>query len=196
TLKVYVEEVFPNNGSRILADILFLHGMRFTSKNWLDIKSLHHVANWGYRGVAVDLPGYGKSINILEPESNANFMMSLISTLGLHRPIIVSPSMSGGFSLPFIFDDPTTSTERSMAFIPVAPVSTKKFISQFKKSEIPTLILVGTNDTVNGQESTKDLKNLRNNWYAPIEGASHPCYLDNPDAFHRLLYHFLKQLEV
>ncbi|CAG5130026.1 unnamed protein product [Candidula unifasciata] len=193
TIKIYTEEVRRKDGESLL-DVLFLHGMRFSSKNWLDIGSLHHLANWGYRAVAVDLPGYGRSINTLEVEHNADFLGCLISVLKLKRPVIVSPSMSGEFSLPYLFDDPTTSTDRAVAYVPVAPVLTSKFVDQFKKSQIPTLIVVGTNDTVNGKESTADLRKLPNSIYAPIEGASHPCYLDNPEAWHRLLYHFLKQI--
>ncbi|BFZ03816.1 hypothetical protein BsWGS_06854 [Bradybaena similaris] len=193
TVKIYTEQVSRKDGEPVL-DVLFLHGMRFSSQTWLEVMTLHKVAGWGYRAVAIDLPGYGQSTNTLEPEHNADFLAALISVLKLTRPVIVSPSMSGAFSLPFLFDDPMTSTERAVAYVPVAPILTSQFVSQFQKSQIPTLILVGTKDTVNGKESTADLKHLPNSTYAPIEGASHPCYLDNPDAWHTLLYHFLKHL--
>ncbi|KAH9502329.1 Protein abhd14a [Bulinus truncatus] len=196
TLKIYIEQVTNRDGllNQQCCDLLFLHGMRFTSKNWLDIKSLYQVATWGHRAVAVDLPGFGKSICILEPEQKSKFLESLISTLGMCRPIIISPSMSGAFSLPYLFNDPSTSTNRAAGYVPVAPVFTSKYVDQMKKSQIPTLIVVGTNDKVNGKESTQDLQNLINYWYGPIEGASHPCYLDNPEAFDKLLYWFLKHL--
>uniref|UniRef100_A0A0B6ZRB5 AB hydrolase-1 domain-containing protein n=1 Tax=Arion vulgaris TaxID=1028688 RepID=A0A0B6ZRB5_9EUPU len=193
-LKIYTEQVRRKDGDSTL-DILFLHGQRFSSKNWLEIKSLQHTANWGYRAVAVDLPGYGKSPNTLEPEHDGEFLKSLISVLGLGRPVIVSPSMSGGFSLAYLFDNPSSSTDRAVAYVPVAPVLTSKFVSHFRTSQIPTLIVVGTKDVAIGQKSTADLKNLPNSFYAPIGGASHSCYLENPDAWHRLLYHFLKHLK-
>ncbi|XP_055877373.1 putative protein-lysine deacylase ABHD14B isoform X2 [Biomphalaria glabrata] len=197
-LKVYIEQVTKTGSQSIHCDsidFLFLHGMRYTSKNWLDIQTLNHVANWGHQAVAVDLPGFGKSICILEPELKGAFLQALISTLGLHRPVIISPSMSGEFSLPYLFEDPSTSTDRAIGYVPVAPVLTSKYTNQMRKSQIPTLIVVGTKDQVNGKESTQDLQHLPNFWYAPIEGASHPCYLDNPEAFHRLLYWFLKNLK-
>lgn len=82
------------------------------------------------------LSGYGQSTNILEPEHNADFLAALISVLKLTRPVIVSPSMSGAFSLPYLFDDPVTSTERAVAYVPVAPILTSKFVAQFQKSQV------------------------------------------------------------
>lgn len=80
--------------------------------------------------------GYGKSRNTLEDEYNAAFLRSLIQTLELDRPVIVSPSMSGRFSLPFIFEDGDMSMERVLAYIPVAPVGTSQFVQEFKKSQV------------------------------------------------------------
>lgn len=85
---------------------------------------------------SVFLSGYGQSTNILEPEHNADFLAALISVLKLTRPVIVSPSMSGAFSLPYLFDDPVTSTERAVAYVPVAPILTSKFVAQFQKSQV------------------------------------------------------------
>ena len=60
--------------------------------------------------------------------------------------------------------------------------------------QLPTLVVVGTEDTLLGSQSTADLIKLPKAQYAPIEGAGHACYLDNPDAFHKILFHFLKQI--
>ncbi|XP_005095598.1 protein ABHD14B [Aplysia californica] len=193
-LKIYVEEVVKKDSTPRFG-ILFLHGMRFSSKNWLDIKSVCHVANWGYRAVAVDLPGYGKSVNTMAPELNSELLQSLMRVLDLQRPVIVSPSMSGSFSLPYLFEKPGSCQDRSRGYVPVAPVLTEKFVANYKQVELPTLVVVGTNDKMLGAESTKNLMQLPRAQYAPIEGAGHACYLDNPDAFHRLLFFFLQQLK-
>ncbi len=37
--------------------VLLLHGMAFTSKNWLDIKTIPLLAAMGYHVIAIDLPG-------------------------------------------------------------------------------------------------------------------------------------------
>ena len=38
-------------------EFLFLHGMAFTSKNWVDLQSLQLLAALGHRAIAIDLPG-------------------------------------------------------------------------------------------------------------------------------------------
>ena len=37
--------------------MLLLHGAAFSSKDWVDIKTLQLVAAMGYRVIALDLPG-------------------------------------------------------------------------------------------------------------------------------------------
>lgn len=61
--------------------------------------------------------------------------------------------------------------------------------------QIPTMIVYGTKDTTLGPTSTNDLRNLANNEIFPMEGAKHPCYLDDPDYWHKILYNFLKSVE-
>ena len=48
------------------------------------------------------------------------FLDTLIGALRLGSPVIVSPSMSGAFALPFILGD---YTHKPSGYIPVAPVS-------------------------------------------------------------------------
>ena len=46
--------------------------------------------------------GYGRSTPSVRVDPS-RYMGELIKVLRLNRPIIVSPSMSGGYSLPYIF---------------------------------------------------------------------------------------------
>ena len=66
--------------------------------------------------------GYGKSRSgqVSDP---VIFLTHLISSLKLPDPVIVSPSMSGFISLPFL----TAHPEKVKGYIPVAPVSTGKY---------------------------------------------------------------------
>lgn len=68
------------------------------------------------------IAGYGKSRSgqVSDPVS---FMTNLISSLSLANLIIVSPSMSGFISLPFL----TAHPEKIKGYIPVAPVETGKY---------------------------------------------------------------------
>ena len=52
----------------------------------------------------------------------AKFLTQLIESLQIQRPVIISPSMSGKFSLAFVMgEDPSLCHKRIRGFIPVAP---------------------------------------------------------------------------
>ena len=83
----------------------------------------------GHRAVAIDLPGYGKSEKDDSGKTNSSsFMLEVVEKLDLKDAlVVVSPSMSGKFSLPFIVEHP----EKVKGYIPVAPVSTGEFVGKF-----------------------------------------------------------------
>lgn len=53
---LFYREAFPTAGEPKLC-VLLLHGIRFSSKNWLTIGSLNALAAAGHRALAIDLPG-------------------------------------------------------------------------------------------------------------------------------------------
>jgi len=69
--------------------------------------------------IAIDLPKYGKSKAAQVPEDTDEFIGSWFDD----RFVLLSPSMSGGYSLPFLMN----KSDRLAGFIPVAPVSTEKY---------------------------------------------------------------------
>ena len=75
--------------------------------------------------------GYGKSVpgEVADP---VTFMTNLISSLNLGTPIIISPSMSGKLSLPFL----TAHPEKVKGYIPVAPVFTGRYSSQYPSIQV------------------------------------------------------------
>ena len=87
-------------------------------------------------------PGFGKSKNQKykpsDEESCRKFLTKLIETLHIERPVVVSPSMSGRFSLAFIMgDDPSQCHKRVRAFVPVAPGTTDKYTrNQYKNCSV------------------------------------------------------------
>ncbi|XP_076825921.1 putative protein-lysine deacylase ABHD14B [Clavelina lepadiformis] len=175
--------------------VLLLHGMRFSSANWEEIGTMGELAELGYRAVAVDLPGYGNSREASKPAHKAEFLASLCNLLKFQsKPIIVSPSMSGEYSLPFLHDYGVT---RMSGYVPVAPITTDKYtIQQYKDVKVPTFIVYGDNDTTPpGVTSPQYLKHIPNNKMMIMEGAGHPCYLEKPDVWHRYLKQILKSLQ-
>ncbi len=138
-LRVFYREVIPVSSATNRLhprrhqsyQVLLLHGKSYTSQNWEDIGTLSILAGLGHRAVALDLPGYGKSEKDATKKMNASlFLMEVIEKLDLRNSlVIVSPSMSGTYSLPFLVDHP----ERVKGYVPVAPVETEKYISKFSK---------------------------------------------------------------
>ncbi|XP_041369025.1 protein ABHD14B-like [Gigantopelta aegis] len=191
TLPIYTQSSKPAGVPKF--DILFLHGSSFTSQNWVVINTLKLASDAGYNAVAVDLPGYGKSSKV-KVDDKVKFMEALIAGLKLSKPVIVSPSMSGSFSLPFLFSDPESATTRAQGFVAVAPVQTTTYKDKYSKSQIPTLIVFGSRDTNLGAESKTNLQALPKKKILMIEGAGHACYLDNPAEFHKGLFDFLSTL--
>ena len=167
---------------------LFLHGARFSSATWIELGTLEHVAAAGHRAVAVDLPGYGES-GAVESEP-AVFLGALIDALDLGRPVLVSPSMSGAFALPFV----TSWPERVAGFVPVGVAGSESYEDRFEGLDLPTLVFWGGDDRVFPLERGRALaERIPDAELVVLEGASHPCYLDRPDEFHERLAAFLER---
>lgn len=60
--------------------------------------------------------------------------------------------------------------------------------------QTPTLIVYGDKDYQLGELSLSNLKHLPNHTVTVMKGAGHPCYLDDPDTWHKALLHFLETL--
>lgn len=54
------------------------------------------------------------------------FLDHILQQLGLRRPVLVSPSMSGRFALPFLL----ARGDRLAGFVPIAPVGTKDYAAE------------------------------------------------------------------
>ncbi|KAM9860300.1 putative protein-lysine deacylase ABHD14B [Aulostomus maculatus] len=185
----------PDTGE-VRMSVLLLHGIRFSSENWLNIGTLETLAKAGCRAVAIDLPGLGRSKSAEAPAAvgelaPAGFLKDVCERLSLSPVVVVSPSLSGMYSLPFLFQH----QDLIRAYIPVAPICTDKFTAeQYQSVKVPALIVYGDQDAQLGEASLLNLTNLSNHSVAVMKGAGHPCYLDDPDTWHKLLTDFLNTL--
>ncbi|XP_056381090.1 protein ABHD14A [Hyla sarda] len=174
--------------------VLLLHGRSFTSKNWEELGTLQILSEHGYRAVAIDLPGYGESLKaqpMSSEKGRTEYLLHIMEALGTRQPVIISPSMSGLFSLPLLLQHP----DRLRGFVPVAPVGTKSFKpQQYQQIQVPTLIVYGTEDINLGSQSLESLQHLPNHTLSPLKGAGHACYMDRPEEFHTALLMFLSKL--
>ncbi|XP_039255804.2 putative protein-lysine deacylase ABHD14B [Styela clava] len=187
--EIFYRETLPVGGAS-KGDILLLHGMKFSSETWLELKTLEKLAEWGYRAVAVDLPEYGNSKSAKLKGTQADFIHGICQKLSINKPVIISPSMSGGFSLPYLIEHGNNMS----GYVPVAPVSTGSYINQYSSVRVPTLIVYGDRDATLGTTSFKHLSGIPNHTVLKIPNAGHACYLDQPDVWHNNLRDFLNTL--
>lgn len=61
---LFYRQALPPTGEPKLC-VLLLHGIRFSSHNWLTVGSLNTLAAAGYRALAIDLPGKPHSTDVL-----------------------------------------------------------------------------------------------------------------------------------
>ena len=74
------------------------------------------------------IAGYAKSKDQKPLDDTATFLQDLIRALKLERPVIVSPSMSGAYSLPYLLQSqPQQWGNRARGYVSVAPAFTDKF---------------------------------------------------------------------
>uniref|UniRef100_A0A671SHT4 Protein ABHD14B-like n=1 Tax=Sinocyclocheilus anshuiensis TaxID=1608454 RepID=A0A671SHT4_9TELE len=194
---LFYRQALPSSGARLC--VLLLHGIRFSSESWLRIGTLESLAAAGYRAVYRFLAiclclGQSKAAPAPAPVGQLApgvFLRQVCEALQTGPVVIISPSLSGMYSLPFLFQH----SEQVKAYIPVAPICTEKFTAeQYSSVQTPALIVYGDQDTQLGEASLSNLKNLPNHKVVVMKGAGHPCYLDDPETWHKAVLDFLQLL--
>jgi len=166
--------------------VVLLHGARFVAEDWRALGTIERLAAAGYRVVALDLPGYGQSqADGIAPEV---LLEQMLPELHLRRPVLVSPSMSGDFVLPYLI-----AHEAEVAgFVALAPVGVEAHAASLATLTLPTLIVWGSKDSVLPVAQADRLAQLiKGSRVLILAGAEHPAYREQPEAFHAVLLDFL-----
>ncbi len=168
--------------------VLLLHGRSFNAQTWHDLGTLSLLAQHNYKAFAVDFPGFGQSD---EPNGDLqNFLTALLDGLKLNRPVVVSPSMSGAYSLPLV----AAHHPRLAGFVAVAPVSIPSFATELRDNPLSTLAIWGSDDTIVPVEQADELcRVMLNARKVVLPGAGHACYMGAPAEFHDHLLRFLQE---
>ncbi|XP_056130385.1 protein ABHD14A [Lampris incognitus] len=196
---LFFREALPLDGAgrQVLPrlQVVLLHGQAFTSKTWEELGTLALLATNGYQALAMDLPGFGNSPDsdaLKTDENRVELLRRFMEALGVRTAVLLSPSMSGHYSIPFLMKHST----QLHGFIPIAPVGTRSYTAQqYQSIQTPTLIVFGALDTNLGAQSHKNLIQLPHHSVLKLEGARHPCYMDKPKEFHQGLLDFLGKLQ-
>ncbi len=166
--------------------VVLLHGASFSAETWKTIGTLQTLAESGYLAYAIDLPGFGKSSPSFG--SPATWLRVLLDLLKIEKAVIVSPSMSGRFSLPLVTEQP----ERVAGFVAVAPVAIPTYQHQLNLITAPVLAIWGENDRVVPLEQADLLvSSVKDGHKVVIPGAGHAPYMTAAAAFHKTLLEFL-----
>jgi abhydrolase domain-containing protein 14 len=119
------------------------------------------------------------------------FLEHVIALLGIEKPIILAPSMSGRFAFPLLLHHP----EAVGGFVPIAPAAASIYAAKLARVKVPALIIWGEADTIFPSATAEVLaKSFQNARVLIMAGAGHACYLDQPDAFHQALLQFMKSI--
>ena len=193
--EIFYREIVPLNSPKL--DILFLHGRKpFTSAIWANLKTMEILAAHGYHVVAMDLPAYGKSTYKLknsQDKNRAKVLANFINKAQLKSPVIVSPSFSGRYSLPYIAG--LKNSKAVSGLIAIAVEGTDRIPGKDFRHFPLTLILRGSKDTSLGVTSLNALKlNIPNTKVKVIEGAGNACYINKPYEFHQIVLKFLQTI--
>ncbi len=177
-------------GPRTGQSVLLLHGAKYHSGTWNDLGTLEKLADAGFRAVAIDIPGFGKSAGWKIDVKV--FLAELIDSLEIGRPVIVAPSMSGRIAFPLVVDNP----ERAAGFVPIAAVGTPTFTARLKDNPLPVLVIWGSADRMFKPVDHRALAaRFKNSALLMLPGAGHAAYLDQPDRFHETLLKYLSGLD-
>ncbi len=183
--KLHMLTVGPEKGRTVL----LLHGGKFSAGTWKKLGTLDVLADAGYRALAINLPGSGKSPGW--KVDTKTFLGELIALLDIGQPVLISPSRSGNMSFPLILDHP----EKVSGWVPIAPVGAKQYASKLKESPIPALVIWGQRDQLFPPAMAKTLAaGFKTAEVVILPKAKHPAYLDQPDLFHAAVLKFLAGL--
>jgi len=67
-------------------------------------------------------------------------------------------------------------------------------LQPYVPAQTPALIDYGDQDTQLGEASLSNLSHLPNHKVVVMKGAGHPCYLDDPETWHKAILDFLQLL--
>ncbi|KAH9381543.1 hypothetical protein HPB48_005482 [Haemaphysalis longicornis] len=200
-LTVFYREVNPEGACPELS-VLMLHGAAFKSETWFNLGTLGALGLMGYRVVAIDMPGQlpvalRRHFSPRCPShihDRAEFVRHLLAEFKLQKPVIVSPSISGQLSLPFMDQalarDVRLRPSRPHVYPPLQ-VHLPKEVPNLSCIKVPTMVVFGEHDR--GRSSAL-LNLLPNSAAVEVPHGRHPAYLDNPNLWHQMLYNFLLRL--
>eukprot|EP00490_Sorites_sp_Unknown_P027003 CAMPEP_0114656336 /NCGR_PEP_ID=MMETSP0191-20121206/12181_1 /TAXON_ID=126664 /ORGANISM="Sorites sp." /LENGTH=328 /DNA_ID=CAMNT_0001873327 /DNA_START=209 /DNA_END=1195 /DNA_ORIENTATION=- len=180
--------------------ILLLHSNKLTSSTWKGLGTIHNFGYYGFNTVAIDLPGFGKSMKAKAPsnDDDRSFLInSVISALKLKYVVIVCPQMSGEYCAPILMNANSNTeiiTFNLVGMVFISPKGIGKYTkSEYSQLEIPTLNVYGERDNSDNKNTAmKMLEANELNIDVLIPDTGKAPYVENPKKFNEELMRFLR----
>jgi abhydrolase domain-containing protein 14 len=169
--------------------VVLLHGMKFQAETWRELGTLDLLADLDLHVLAVDMPGFGKSAAAaLAP---GEVLDRLVQQLGLDQIVLIGPSMGGRIALEYAIAHP----QRVGGLVLVGAVGVAENRGALKTITAPTLVIWGEDDQISPLANSDILlAELEQGHREIYPQAPHPCYLEQPQRWHRSLATFFRQL--
>lgn len=161
--------------------------MAFSFFTWEQLGTLQVLAHRGYQAVTVYLPGFGNSAPIRKANTDvgwAELLKQVLEELQVQKGVLVSPSLSGQYTLPFLIQ----SHQLLHGFVPIAPV-----YNPYTWGQSWAVKMYVDMDQIQSLESMQQLCYPPNHYVVKLHNAGHASYLQKLQDFH-LALNFLDNL--
>jgi abhydrolase domain-containing protein 14 len=172
--------------------VVLLHGFSFNAETWVEVGLFDELAE-NYSVYSFDMPYGPKSrsdkFSVENRDEYAVFLNDMLNMLKIHNPVLFGASISGEVTLRYLIH-----SYSAQAGIVIGPVGIKSLGTQLSRITVPLLAIWGEEDTISLPADSKILEShIKNSEVHIIEGAGHPCYLDEPRKFKEIVRNFLQR---
>ncbi len=173
-------------GEKSNQPVLLLHGKAFQAQTWKDLRTLKILAENNCFGLALDLPGWGKSPKA--SFSAQKIISGLLNKYELEIPIIIGPSMGGKIAIEYSLENP----HETGGLVLIGAVGVQENRSRLQELPERTLIIWGENDHISDPTNGDFLhKKIKGSQHVIIPNTKHACYIEDPEIFHQQLIAFV-----
>ncbi|MFH4979389.1 hypothetical protein AB6A40_006098 [Gnathostoma spinigerum] len=175
----------PPRNNFAKGNVLLVHGQSYSSAVWLENSTMQIFAAAGYRCVAIDLPGCGRTTGpAVSDAEKSNVLSLIIRRLQLESVMIIGHSMAGQYIIPML------DTDLAACIVGVALSNTNTLPNDVSTIKTPVLIVWGEHDTSLGMNAANNLKRVPNSRLLKIPSGSHACFLNEPKLFQSACLNF------
>ncbi|VDN01665.1 unnamed protein product [Thelazia callipaeda] len=185
--EMFFRETVPPREIDCKGTILLIHGQSFSSSTWLENSTMQIFSAAGYRCLAFDMPGCGKTGGSTVPDSEKAEVIPLVmQALELDNVIVIGHSMAGQYVVPLL------GASHIACVVAIALSNTNVLPATPESIKTSVLVIWGEKDTSLGPNAASNLSKLPNSKLLRIPSAGHACYLSNPVAFQSACLNFFE----